>query len=185
MGMLEDPFGPLAADTLAGDPLASDVQADAFALLQDREVRAQHSAPLLLAPVLATLHGFDLLDQPQLTGLPGSPGQVIAARSAVALRRAMVGSEVLVVFIDGDLRQPVITGVLLTPAVTVAAQAPGVAVQVDGERHVISAEREIVLRCGDASITLTRAGKVIIKGNYILSRSTGYNKIKGAAIDIN
>jgi len=42
-----------------------------------------------------------------------------------------------------------------------------------------------VLRCGDASITLTRAGKVVIQGNYILSRSSGYNKIKGAAIDIN
>jgi hypothetical protein len=62
---------------------------------------------------------------------------------------------------------------------------PGVAISVDGERHLIEAEREIVLRCGDASITLTRAGKVIIKGNYILSRSSGYNKIKGAAIDIN
>ncbi len=180
MGMLEDPFGPLAADTLAGE-----VQADEFALLSGREVRAQHAAPLGLAPVLATLHSFDLLEQPLLSGLPGSPGQVIAARAAVALRRAMVGSEVLVVFINGDLHQPVITGVVQTPAVTAATQAPGVAVQVDGERHVISAEREIVLRCGDASITLTRAGKVIIKGNYILSRSTGYNKIKGAAIDIN
>ena len=60
-----------------------------------------------------------------------------------------------------------------------------VSVQVDGDRQVIEAEREIVLRCGDASITLTRAGKVIIQGNYILSRSTGHNKIKGAAIDIN
>jgi hypothetical protein len=49
----------------------------------------------------------------------------------------------------------------------------------------VSAEREIVLRCGDASITLTRAGKVIIKGRYVVSRSTGYNKIKGATVDIN
>jgi hypothetical protein len=43
----------------------------------------------------------------------------------------------------------------------------------------------VVLRCGDASITLTQAGKVIIRGNYIVSRSSGYNKIKGAAVDIN
>jgi len=67
----------------------------------------------------------------------------------------------------------------------VCSAEPDINVQVDDERYVIQAEREIVLRCGDASITLTRAGKVIIKGNYILSRSTGYNKIKGAAIDIN
>jgi hypothetical protein len=50
---------------------------------------------------------------------------------------------------------------------------------------VLSAEREIVLRCGAASITLTRAGKILINGSYILSRSTGYNKIKGAAVGIN
>ena len=49
----------------------------------------------------------------------------------------------------------------------------------------MDAEREIVLRCGDSSITLTRAGKVIIKGKYILNRSSGYNKIKGAAVEIN
>ena len=48
-----------------------------------------------------------------------------------------------------------------------------------------SHRRQDAARCGDASITLTRAGKVIIKGNYILSRSSGYNKIKGAAVDIN
>jgi hypothetical protein len=57
--------------------------------------------------------------------------------------------------------------------------------EIDGERRVIEAEREIVLRCGDASITLTRAGKVIIRGTYILSRSSGYNRMKGAAIDLN
>jgi len=60
-----------------------------------------------------------------------------------------------------------------------------VSAQVDDQRVELTAEREIVLRCGDASITLTRAGKVIIKGAYILSRSSGYNKIKGAAVDIN
>jgi uncharacterized protein (DUF2345 family) len=56
---------------------------------------------------------------------------------------------------------------------------------VDDQRIVLSAEREITLQCGEASITLTRAGKVLIKGTYVLSRSSGYNKIKGAAVDIN
>ena len=62
---------------------------------------------------------------------------------------------------------------------------PLVTAQVDDQRVVLTAEREIVLRCGEASITLTRAGKVLIKGTYVLSRSSGYNKIKGAAVDIN
>jgi hypothetical protein len=41
------------------------------------------------------------------------------------------------------------------------------------------------LRCGESSIVLTRAGKVLIKGNYVLSRSRGANRIKGAYVDIN
>jgi len=60
-----------------------------------------------------------------------------------------------------------------------------VSVQSDDNRLVLSAEREIVLKCGNASITLTRAGKVLINGTYVVSRSSGYNKIKGAAVDIN
>jgi hypothetical protein len=95
---------------------------------------------------------------------------------------------VVLLFDGGDARSPIIMGVIQPQArqeQPSATAAPGFNVQADGERHVIEAEREIVLRCGDASITLTRSGKVIIKGNYILSRSSGYNKIKGAAIDIN
>ena len=49
----------------------------------------------------------------------------------------------------------------------------------------LTAEREIVLRCGKASITLTRAGKVLIRGEYIFSRSTGVNKIKGGSVQLN
>ena len=56
---------------------------------------------------------------------------------------------------------------------------------IDGERLEFSAEREIVLRCGKASITLTREGKVLIKGAYLSSRSSGVNRIKGGSVQIN
>jgi uncharacterized protein (DUF2345 family) len=93
---------------------------------------------------------------------------------------------VLVLHEDGDWTRPIVIGVLQEPSGEQRPFAqPQVEVQVDKERMTLSAEREIVLRCGDASITLTRAGKVVIKGNYIVSRSTGYNRIKGAAVDIN
>jgi hypothetical protein len=67
--------------------------------------------------------------------------------------------------------------------------APGAAetvqVKVDGERLVFTGEKEIVLRCGEASITLTRAGKILLRGAYIVSRSTGVNRIKGGVVHIN
>ncbi len=172
----DDPFIPLSELSLADDT---------FDALQQRPVWP--SPVPLPAPVIARLHGFDLLDIPQVDAIAACPGRVIAARSTVALRRAMIGREVLVLFEQADVERPIIIGVIEPQALQDQAAPPSLAVQVhaDGERHVIEAEREIVLRCGEASITLTRAGKVIIRGAYILSRSTGYNKIKGAAIDIN
>jgi len=46
----------------------------------------------------------------------------------------------------------------------------------DGQRLELTAERDIVLRCGAASITLTREGKILIEGTYLLSRSRGVNR---------
>jgi hypothetical protein len=58
-------------------------------------------------------------------------------------------------------------------------------VLVDGERVEIAGRREIVLTCGEASITLTAAGKVIIKGKYVSSTSAGLHRIRGASIQLN
>jgi hypothetical protein len=51
-------------------------------------------------------------------------------------------------------------------------------VTIDGNRITLDAEEEIVLRCG-------KAGKVLIRGEYILSRSAGANKIRGGSIQLN
>jgi hypothetical protein len=56
---------------------------------------------------------------------------------------------------------------------------------IDDQRLELTAEREIVLRCGKASITLTRAGKILLRGTYLFSRSTGVNKIKGGSVQLN
>jgi hypothetical protein len=138
--------------------------------------------------VTGRIHGFDLDDQPLLVGLPGLGHEVVVTRTTVPLLRRHIGATVVVIFDQGDVRQPIVIGVLhdgRSTASTSLAAAPLVSAEVDDQRIVLTAEREIVLRCGDASITLTRAGKVLIKGTYILSRSSGCNKIKGAAVDIN
>jgi len=148
--------------------------------------RARAPVVALPAAVTARFHGFDRDERPLVAGLPGLPGEIVTARSTVPLLMSQVGSTVVLVFEHGEARRPIIVGVLQDER----AAAPGtepqhVSVEADDERFVVSAEREIVLRCGEASITLTRAGKVLIKGSYVVSRSTGYNKIKGAAVDIN
>jgi hypothetical protein len=56
---------------------------------------------------------------------------------------------------------------------------------VDGKRVVIDAQDEIVLRCGEASITLRRNGRVVVRGTYVETRSRGVNRIKGGTVQIN
>lgn len=144
--------------------------------------------PALPSAVTARFHGFDLDERPLVVGVAGLPHEILPARTTIALLRTQIGSSVVLLFENGDVRRPIVVGVLQEPGREVAESATKqslVSVQADDDRLVVSAEREIVVRCGEASITLTRAGKVLIKGTYVLSRSSGYNKIKGATIDIN
>ena len=56
---------------------------------------------------------------------------------------------------------------------------------VDGKRVTIEAQDEIVLRCGQASITLRRNGRIVVRGTYVETRARGINRIKGGAVQIN
>lgn len=104
------------------------------------------------------------------------------ARTTIELSSSDVGSEVVVAFEAGDERRPIILGRLQS-----AAQAPTqkMKLSADGQSLLLEADQEIVLRCGRSSITLTRAGKVLIRGAYLLSRSSGVNRIKGGSVQIN
>ena len=144
---------------------------------------------------VVTLHGFDLDDRALVRGVAALPGELVVARSTIALHPESIGALVVVVLEQGDPRRPIVLGVLVPEcggapgAATHSTRVePGASVPLaaaSAERLVFRAQREIVLECGDASITLTRAGKVLIRGNHIVSRASGYNRIKGAAIDIN
>ncbi|CAM4054225.1 MULTISPECIES: hypothetical protein [Rahnella] len=50
---------------------------------------------------------------------------------------------------------------------------------------IISSEKKITLSCGKSSITLYPNGKIVLKGDYILSDAEGVNRLSGGRIDIN
>ncbi|MGJ7568770.1 DUF6484 domain-containing protein [Variovorax sp. GB1R11] len=119
----------------------------------------------------------------------GQPGTAaLRARSVVDLHGVHIGRAVVLMFEQADPARPIVMGVLRAepgwPEAEVAAPAQ-VEVDADGERLLVSARTQMVLRCGKASITLTRAGKVLIQGSYVLSRSTGVNRLRGGAVQIN
>src|SRR5690606_21602326 len=97
------------------------------------------------------------------------------------------GAEVLLVFEGERSDRPIVIGVLRPRVSGPAAPGPGHPVEalVDGTRVVVDAQDEIVLRCGKASITLRRNGRVVIRGTYVETRSEGVNRIKGGSVQIN
>ena len=112
--------------------------------------------------------------------------RTIRARSIVDLNGPHIGAQVLLIFEGGKAELPIVIGVLRQPRSWPEATAPSaVQVDADGERLVVSAADQLVLRCGKSSITLTKAGKVLIEGSYLLSRSTGVNRIKGGSVQLN
>lgn len=143
--------------------------------------------PRLPAVIVGQLIAFSgrsvMVDYPS-----NGSGELIPARSLVPLNETQVGSEVALVFEDGDSMKPMILGVVQNANVT-TIQPQSFSASFDGERDhqslVLAAEEEIILRCGKASITLTRAGKILLRGAYLLSRSSGVNRIKGGSVQIN
>jgi uncharacterized protein (DUF2345 family) len=72
-------------------------------------------------------------------------------------------------------------------AATREAPAAGTGLQTTAEPEelVLSAHKQVTIRCGESSITLTAAGKIILRGKYIVSRSSGVQRIKGGSVQIN
>lgn len=177
------------------------------------EERADEKEPI--APgeiVLGTFVGMDSEGRP-LVDFPENPvGKPLCAISTLSLTRQQLDRTVALLFSQGDVTQPVIMGLIHNPlfsliehtaleqevlkpdavrasdseesASSVAVPTPKV-VNVDGDSVVIEGQKEVVLRCGDASITLTRSGKILIRGKYLLNRSSGVNRIMGGSVQVN
>jgi hypothetical protein len=166
----------------------------------EAEVKSDLLAPLMersAAPRRSLKHGAGLIVG-ELVGLadggatplvcyPGQPGSAaLRGRATVDLHGAHIGCGVALLFEEEDPTRPVVFGVLRGRAGWPLPERPAtVEVDADGERLVVSAKQQLVLQCGKASITLTRAGKVLIRGEYVESRASGTNRLKGGSVQIN
>ena len=137
--------------------------------------------------VTGTLIGFKDEGQTPLVLYAGQPATAaVAAATVLDLHGAHVGRSVVLMFENGDPGRPIIMGMLRTARAWPLPDQPAtVEVDVDGERMVVTAKEQLVLRCGKASITLTKEGKVLIHGAYVSNRSSGVMRIKGGSVQIN
>lgn len=118
---------------------------------------------------------------------PGQPGTAaLRSRTAIDLHGGHIGRAVVLMFERGEALLPIVIGVIRASDGWPLAEAPAqVDVDSDGERMVVTANKQLVLRCGKASITLTKEGKVLIQGTYVSSRSSGVNRINGGSVQLN
>jgi hypothetical protein len=149
-----------------------------------------------------------------LVDFDGNPHGALIARTVMALDQQSLDEAIaarrtaVLLFENGDARLPIVVGLvaadpgasllsaLLAPAsisAPVTAPAPAAAAalaasidaRVDGKRIVLEGQEEVVLKCGAASITLKRDGKLILRGAYVETHAKGVNRIKGGSVKIN
>ena len=137
--------------------------------------------------VIGELLALATSESQPLLAYPGQPRtSAVQGRSTIDLHAAHIGAQVVLVFERGDPSAPVVVGVLSAKSPPPADESLGmIEVDADGKRMLISARQELVLQCGKARITLTKAGKVLIEGTYVSSQSTGVNRVKGGSVHLN
>jgi hypothetical protein len=167
-----------------------------------------------LAPgeiLVANLAAFDEQGKPLVSHSLISNAALIPAITTLALSHQHIGRQVALMFVNGDSNQPIIVGLIHSPLYalldnlsvanesvaehdSVVFESPlpvkeernaAGTLKVDGKRVLIEGQEEITLSCGEASITLTKAGKILIRGAYLQSRSSGVNRIQGGSVQVN
>ena len=175
--------------------------ADIEVFTQDAATAASVIAPGEI--IIGAIAGIDNQGQP-LVDFPENPsGQPLAAMSTMSITTTHVGRNVALLFAKGDPRSPVIMGLIHSPLHDLivaydakpqespAQETPESSalkvddITIDGKRVVLEGKEEVVIKCGEASITLTKAGKILIRGNYVLNRASGVNRILGGSVQVN
>jgi hypothetical protein len=155
-------------------------------------VRRAETAPEAGSAHIATIASLAPDGTPEVRlddGGPAMPARLAVRTTRARIEKAIaIGQQAVVVFEGGDRSKPLIVGFiepLDQPQPEAPAGQPVIEADVDGRRVRVTAQDEIVLECGSASVTLRRNGRVVIRGTYVETRSDGTNRIKGGQVQIN
>lgn len=100
---------------------------------------------------------------------------LVAALAPAPDWRLCTGARVALAFVDGDPRRPLVLALLEAPEATAAKP----------RTLRIAAGEELRIECGKSSIWLRADGRVEIRGEHLVSRSRGPNKVKGGSVHLN
>lgn len=150
--------------------------------------------------VIGTIVAIDQEGNPLVDFMQNPSSMPIVAISTTVLVQKQVSRQVALLFNQGNLSEPIIMGVVHSPLqemlenfgqhnetekVELAGDLNIDDVNVEGKKVTFEAQEEMIFKCGESSITLTKAGKVLIRGKYLLNRSSGVNRIMGGSVQVN
>ncbi len=143
---------------------------------------------VLPAYVTGKLIGVDAMGHPLVTHAQ-SHGKHVIAKTLVTLQRTDFGRDIALIFENGDVACPAIVGFpsahVFAPERVEGTYSAPLPIKLDSSHLLFKADRDIVLECGKASITLSKDGRIEIKGMNILSKASQTNKVKGGAVLLN
>lgn len=108
----------------------------------------------------------------------------LSARALCPVGPEQIGAQCALMFEQGDVDRPIVMGLFqhaVLPITTTGSTATGQ----DARTFKISADREIALHCGKASLRLTQDGRIELRGTTLISHASGVNRIRGGAIKLN
>lgn len=164
--------------------------------------------------VIGTITGLSDKGYPLLSfSISGQTIVSMEATTTLTITMREIGRQAALLFIESKINKPVVIGLIHSSLdmLLESYQETGIDLEVardvdqhdderddadeplhafeditiDGKKVHIEAQEEIVFKCGESSITMTRAGKITIRGKYILNRSSGVNRILGGSVQVN
>lgn len=151
--------------------------------------------------VLAHIQSFDEQQRPIVSFMFSGKSYSYTALTTAPMPADTKNRQVALTFVNGELASPLILGLIYSPLYEMlhniemepvnedpdrhTKDVLSEPVYVDGKKVTIEGSEMIELKCGDASITLTRSGKILIRGKYLLNRASGLNRIIGGSVQVN
>lgn len=165
--------------------------------------------------ILGTITSIDALGQPQVDFPLNTAKSAITAITTITLNPQHTSRQVALLFNQGDISQPIVIGLIHSPLqamldnfeqdkeynlanksvepasgllqepVELSGHLDTDDVQIEGGKITFEAQDEMIFKCGKSSITLTKSGKILIRGEYLLNRSSGVNRIMGGSVQVN
>ncbi len=119
--------------------------------------------------VVGIITGLDEQNSPMVDFDCNVYKRPLSAASLVPIDKIHAGRKAALMFEQNRADKPVIMGLMHTR----------------GQAEAITAEKELVIRCGKASIRLKENGDIVISGRELISRARKDNIIRGGTIHLN